>query len=75
MDEMVDLSTFSTGDFSRGGGRFKDLCWLVVSQLLFDLCPLELSAFKATANCALVVGPKKSSLLDRMLLRALMVKR
>ena len=44
---MVDLSTFFTGDFNRGASRFKELCWLVVSQLLFQLCPLKLSALKA----------------------------
>src|ERR1019366_4208139 len=48
MDEMVDLSTFFTGDFNRGASRFKELRWLVVSQLLFQLCPLKLSALKAT---------------------------
>ena len=43
----MDLSTFFTGDFNRGASRFKELCWLVVSQLLFQLCPLKLSALKA----------------------------
>lgn len=43
----VDLSTFSTGGFERGAGRLKELCWLVVSLFLFQLCPLKLSALKA----------------------------
>jgi putative colanic acid biosynthesis acetyltransferase WcaF len=42
----VDLATFSTGDFNRGASRSKELCWLVVSQMLFQLCPLKLSALK-----------------------------
>jgi putative colanic acid biosynthesis acetyltransferase WcaF len=44
----VDLSKFSTGGFDRGASPFKELCWLVVSQLLFQLCPLKLSALKRT---------------------------
>ena len=47
MEEQVDLSTFSTGDFDRGASPLKELCWLVVSQLLFQLCPLKLSGLKA----------------------------
>ena len=46
MEEHIDLSKFSTGDFSRGASRLKELCWLVVSHLLFRLCPLKLSALK-----------------------------
>src|ERR1035437_392611 len=42
----VDLATFSTGDFNRGASRSKELCWLVVSQMLFQLCPLKLSGLK-----------------------------
>jgi putative colanic acid biosynthesis acetyltransferase WcaF len=47
MEERVDLSTFSTGGFERGASTLKELLWLVVSQLLFQLCPLKLSALKA----------------------------
>jgi putative colanic acid biosynthesis acetyltransferase WcaF len=48
MDAQVDLSKFSTGGFERGASKLKELLWLVVSQMLFQLCPLKLSALKAT---------------------------
>lgn len=43
----VDLSTFSTGSFERGAGALKESLWLLVSLLLFQLCPLKLSALKS----------------------------
>ena len=46
MEEPVDLSSFSTGGFDRGASRLVELCWLVVSHLLFLLCPLKLSGLK-----------------------------
>jgi putative colanic acid biosynthesis acetyltransferase WcaF len=47
MDAQVDLSKFSTGGFERGGSKLKELLWLAASLLLFQLCPLKLSALKA----------------------------
>jgi putative colanic acid biosynthesis acetyltransferase WcaF len=46
MEEKVDLSTFSTGGFARGAGTFKEGLWRIVSLVLFQLCPLKLSALK-----------------------------
>jgi putative colanic acid biosynthesis acetyltransferase WcaF len=42
----VDLSTFSTGEFDRGAGPFKEALWLIVSRVLFHWCPFSLSSFK-----------------------------
>ena len=43
---QVDLSKFSRGDFERGASSVKELVWLMVSLVLFRLCPLKLSALK-----------------------------
>jgi len=42
----VDLSKYSTGDFDRGAGAFKEGLWILASLLLFRLCPLMLSGLK-----------------------------
>jgi putative colanic acid biosynthesis acetyltransferase WcaF len=42
----VDLSRFSTGGFDRGASAVKELLWLMVSLILFRLCPFKLSALK-----------------------------
>ncbi len=42
----VDLSRFSTGKFDRGAGVVKEGLWLVVSLVLFRLCPFSFSALK-----------------------------
>ncbi len=42
----VDLSSFSTGDFDRGAGPLKEGFWILVSLLLFRLCPLKWSGLK-----------------------------
>ena len=42
----VDLSSFSAARFDRGASRLCELLWLLVSQWLFQLCPLKLSALK-----------------------------
>ena len=42
----VDLSKFSTGGFDRGASAAKESLWLVVSLILFRLCPFKLSALK-----------------------------
>ncbi len=42
----VDLSKFTTGDFDRGAGPFKEGLWILASHFLFRLCPLKLSGLK-----------------------------
>ena len=42
----VDLSTFSSAKFDRGAGKLRETLWLLVSLILFRLCPFSLSAFK-----------------------------
>jgi putative colanic acid biosynthesis acetyltransferase WcaF len=43
---MTDLSAYSSKHFDRGAGRIKEATWLVVSLLLFRLCPFSFSALK-----------------------------
>jgi len=47
---MVDLSRYTTGKFDRGASRLKESLWLLTSLLLFQACPISLSAIK---NCVL----------------------
>ena len=42
----VDLSSYSAARFDRGAGKLRESLWLLVSLLLFQLCPLKLSALK-----------------------------
>src|SRR3984957_17285151 len=42
----VDLSSYSSGRFHRGAGKFRELIWLLVSFVLFRLCPVSLSPLK-----------------------------
>ena len=42
----VDLSTYRAAGFDRGAGRIKEALWLIVSLLLFRLCPFSFSALK-----------------------------
>jgi putative colanic acid biosynthesis acetyltransferase WcaF len=42
----VDLSRFSPGQFDRGAGVVKEGLWLLVSLILFRLCPFSFSALK-----------------------------
>jgi len=44
----VDLSRYSPGPFDRGAGPVKEGLWLIVSLLLFRLCPFSFSALKRT---------------------------
>jgi putative colanic acid biosynthesis acetyltransferase WcaF len=44
----VDLSSYSSASFDRGAGKLREAAWLVVSLLLFRLCPFSLSALKCT---------------------------
>ena len=44
----VDLSRYTSGQFDRGAGRLKEALWLVVSLVLFRLCPFSFSALKRT---------------------------
>ncbi len=43
---QVDLSVYKTVGFERGAGVLKEGLWLVVSLILFRLCPFKLSALK-----------------------------
>ena len=42
----VDLSRYSPGHFDRGAGVLKEALWIVVSLVLFRLCPFSFSALK-----------------------------
>lgn len=42
----VNLSTFRPSGFDRGAGSLKESVWLIVSLLLFRLCPVSLSSLK-----------------------------
>lgn len=42
----VDLSSYSSASFDRGAGKLRETAWLVVSLILFRLCPFSLSALK-----------------------------
>lgn len=44
----VDLSSYSRTHFDRGASKWLEAVWLVVSLLLFRLCPLSLSALKCS---------------------------
>ena len=46
MQAQVDLASFSTKGFDRGASAFKGALWLVVSLVLFRMCPLCLSSLK-----------------------------
>jgi putative colanic acid biosynthesis acetyltransferase WcaF len=42
----VDLSSYSSARFDRGASKFTECAWLIVSLLLFRLCPFSLSPLK-----------------------------
>jgi len=42
----VDLSSYSVGGFDRGASRIRELIWLLVSLILFRMCPVSLSPLK-----------------------------
>lgn len=42
----VELSSFSNHEFDRGAGRVRETLWVLVSCLLFRICPLPLYGFK-----------------------------
>jgi len=44
---QVDLSVYKTIGFERGASVLKEGLWLVVSLLLFRLCPLKMSGLKS----------------------------
>jgi putative colanic acid biosynthesis acetyltransferase WcaF len=46
--QPVDLSRYSPGKFNRGAGVVKEALWLVVSLVLFRLCPFSFSALKCS---------------------------
>jgi putative colanic acid biosynthesis acetyltransferase WcaF len=43
---QVNLSSYSTRDFDRGAGKCREALWLLVSLVLFRLCPFSLSPLK-----------------------------
>jgi putative colanic acid biosynthesis acetyltransferase WcaF len=43
---QVNLASYSSGSFDRGAGPLKGGLWLLVSLVLFRLCPLSLSPLK-----------------------------
>lgn len=49
----VDLSRYSPGHFDRGAGVVKESLWLLVSLVLFRLCPSSFSALKCMVLRAL----------------------
>jgi putative colanic acid biosynthesis acetyltransferase WcaF len=42
----VDLSRYSADSFQRGAGTLKEAAWLIIRQVLFELCPFKASALK-----------------------------
>jgi putative colanic acid biosynthesis acetyltransferase WcaF len=46
VSELVDLSKYRVTGFDRGAGVLKEGIWLVVSLILFRLCPFSLSPLK-----------------------------
>jgi putative colanic acid biosynthesis acetyltransferase WcaF len=42
----VDLSSYSPARFDRGAGKGREFIWLLVSLVLFRLCPISLSPLK-----------------------------
>ncbi|MGD1083157.1 MAG: WcaF family extracellular polysaccharide biosynthesis acetyltransferase [Verrucomicrobiota bacterium] len=42
----VNLAAYKPGQLDRGAGWFRELLWVVVSLLLFQLSPLKLSSLK-----------------------------
>jgi len=43
----VDLSSYSSAQFDRGAGKLREGLWLLVSLVLFRLCPFSLSGLKS----------------------------
>jgi putative colanic acid biosynthesis acetyltransferase WcaF len=42
----TDLSKYTAAEFDRGAGVIKESLWLLVSLILFQLCPFSFSALK-----------------------------
>jgi putative colanic acid biosynthesis acetyltransferase WcaF len=43
---QVNLSSYSSRDFDRGAGKWRECLWLLAGLLLFRLCPFSLSPLK-----------------------------
>jgi putative colanic acid biosynthesis acetyltransferase WcaF len=43
---QVNLSSYSPRDFDRGASKWREALWLLVSLVLFRLCPFSLSPLK-----------------------------
>src|SRR5262245_7528735 len=64
--EQVDLASYSPGGFDRAAGVLKEGLWLVVSLILFRLCPFSFSglkrvvlrAFRAQIGQGVVIKPQ-----------------
>jgi putative colanic acid biosynthesis acetyltransferase WcaF len=62
----VDLSSYSAARFDRGAGKAREAIWLIVSLVLFRLCPFSLSplkravlrAFGARVGCDVTIKPQ-----------------
>jgi len=62
----VDFSRYTPGKFDRGAGMVKEGLWLVVSLVLFRLCPFSFSALKravlrvfgADIGCNVTIKPR-----------------
>jgi putative colanic acid biosynthesis acetyltransferase WcaF len=44
----VNLLSYSSAQFNRGAGKWRELLWMLVSFVLFRLCPFSLSPLKRT---------------------------
>src|ERR1035437_4710562 len=45
---QTDLSAYSVRDFDRGASKWREALWLLVSLILFRLCPVSLSSLKCS---------------------------
>lgn len=61
----IDLGHYTRGGFTRGASKGKECLWILISFLLFRLCPFSLSGLKvfvlrcfgAKVGCGTVIKP------------------